>query len=191
MNVVRPGLLSSVYASNAHKVQEDLKERYDKVNGSKVLCLHREIRTLTQGTINVADYFSKLRDLWDQFDALMSCLDRPCPESKKYAKNFEYHRLIQFLMGLNDTYSQARSRIMMMTPVPSINKAYSLIMYVESQRNLANFTQMVQVTEVADITTLYGNKNPTPGNGQFRARRRQWFVSFAATMATPREIVSS
>ncbi|XP_075086413.1 uncharacterized protein LOC142169102 [Nicotiana tabacum] len=37
MNVVRPGLLSSVlYASSAHKVLEDLRERFDKVNGSRV-----------------------------------------------------------------------------------------------------------------------------------------------------------
>ncbi|XP_019239257.1 PREDICTED: uncharacterized protein LOC109219268 [Nicotiana attenuata] len=121
MNVVRPVLLSTiVYASNAHKVWEDLKERFDKVNGSRVLYLHREIHTLTQGTMNVADYFSKLRDLWDEFDALMPCPGCPCSESKKYAEHFEYHRLLQFLMGLNDSYSQARSQIMMMTRVPSI-----------------------------------------------------------------------
>ncbi|XP_075084976.1 uncharacterized protein LOC142168219 [Nicotiana tabacum] len=99
MNAVRPGLLSSiVYAFNAHKVWEDLKERFDKVNGSRVLHLHKEIHTLIQGTMTVADYFSKLRDLWDEFDALMPCPGCPCPESKKYAAHFEYHRHLQFLM---------------------------------------------------------------------------------------------
>ncbi|XP_075088230.1 uncharacterized protein LOC142170262 [Nicotiana tabacum] len=97
MNAMCPGLLSSVvYASNAHKVWEDLKERFDKVNGSRVLYLHREIHTLTQGTMNIADYFSKLRDLWDEFDALMPCPGCPCSESKKYAEHFEYHRLLSF-----------------------------------------------------------------------------------------------
>ncbi|XP_075086144.1 uncharacterized protein LOC142168875 [Nicotiana tabacum] len=110
MNAVRPGLLSSiVYASNAHRVWEDLKEIFDKVNGSRVLHLHREIHTFTQGTMTVSDYFSKLRYLWDEFDALMPCPGCPCPESKKYAAQFEYHRLLQFLMVLNDSYSQARS----------------------------------------------------------------------------------
>lgn len=38
MNSVRPGLLSSVlYAFDAHKVWKDLKERFDNVNGSRVL----------------------------------------------------------------------------------------------------------------------------------------------------------
>nr|XP_009793448.1 PREDICTED: uncharacterized protein LOC104240317 [Nicotiana sylvestris] len=37
MNAIRPGVLSSiVYASNSHKVWEDLKERFDKVNGARV-----------------------------------------------------------------------------------------------------------------------------------------------------------
>ncbi|XP_070036613.1 uncharacterized protein [Nicotiana tomentosiformis] len=135
------GLLSSVvYASNAHKVWEDLKEMFDKVNGSRVLHLHKEIHTLTQGTMTVADYFSKLRDLWDEFDALMPCPGCSCPDSKKYAAHFEYHRLLQFLMGLNDSYSQARSQIMMMSPIPNINKAYSLLVDLKSQRSLANFT---------------------------------------------------
>ncbi|XP_016457908.1 uncharacterized protein LOC107781684 [Nicotiana tabacum] len=105
MNVVRRGLLSSVvYASNAHKVWEDLNERFNKVNGSRVLYFHREIHTLTQGTMSVVDYFSKWRDLWDEFDASMLCPGCPYPESKKYAQHFEYHRLLQFLMGLNESY---------------------------------------------------------------------------------------
>ncbi|XP_075085109.1 uncharacterized protein LOC142168338 [Nicotiana tabacum] len=126
MNVVRPGLLNSVlYASSAHRIWEDLKERFDKVNGSRILYLHREVHTPTEGTMT--DYFLKLRELWDEFDALMPCPGCPCPESKQYAQHFEYQRLLQFLTGLNESYSQSRSQIMMMSPLPSINKAYSLL----------------------------------------------------------------
>ncbi|OIT06173.1 hypothetical protein A4A49_61608, partial [Nicotiana attenuata] len=105
MNAVRSGLLSNVmYASSAHRVWEDLKERFDKVNGSRILYLHREVHTLAQETMTITDYFSRLRELWDEFDALM-----PCPESKQYAQHFEYQRLLQFLTGLNESYSQSRS----------------------------------------------------------------------------------
>nr|XP_016510817.1 PREDICTED: uncharacterized protein LOC107828085 [Nicotiana tabacum] len=138
MNAVRPGLLSSVlYESSAHKVWGDLKERFDKVNDSRVLFLHKEMHNLTQGTMTVADYFSKLRDLWDGFDALMPCSGCPCPESKLYAQHFEAHRLLQFLTGLNDSYAQSKSQIMMMTPVPTINKVYSLLADQESNPSFA------------------------------------------------------
>lgn len=106
MSAVRPGLLSSMlYASRALKVREDLKERFDKVHGSRVLFLHREIHTLTQGTMIIADYFSKLRDLCDEFDALTPCSECLCPELMKYAQHFESQILLQFLTCLNESYS--------------------------------------------------------------------------------------
>ncbi|XP_019231493.1 PREDICTED: uncharacterized protein LOC109212316 [Nicotiana attenuata] len=166
MNAVRLGLLSSVlYASSAHKVWEDLKERFDKVNGSRILYLHREVHTLVQGVMTVTDYFSKLRELWDEFDALMPCPGCPCPESKMYAQHFEYQRLLQFLTGLNESYSQSRSQIMMMSPLPSINRAYSMLVDQESQRNLATMPQVAQVSEALENLAMYTNKGTNNTGG--------------------------
>ncbi|XP_075101245.1 uncharacterized protein LOC142176789 [Nicotiana tabacum] len=161
MNSIRPGLLSSVlYACDAHKVWEDLKERFNKFNGSRVLYLHREIHSLTQGTMTIADYFSKSKDLWDKFDALM-----PCPKSKKYSQHFEANRLLQFLIGLNETYAQARSQIMMMSHVPSINKAYALLVDQESQRILATCQQSMLITKGIESTILYNNRGNEASGG--------------------------
>lgn len=173
MNVVRPGLLSSVlYASSAHKVWEDLKERFDKVNGSRILYLHREVHTLTQGVMTVTDYFSKLRELWDEFDALMSCPGCACPESKMYAQHFEYQRLLQLLTGLNESYSQSRSQIMMMSHLPSINRAYSMLVDQESQRNLVNMPQVAQVSKALENLAMYSNKG-TNNTGSYKQKRDQ------------------
>ncbi|XP_075106831.1 uncharacterized protein LOC142179846 [Nicotiana tabacum] len=84
MNSVSAELLSGmVYASSAHKVWMDLIERFDKVNGSRVLYLHKQISTLTQGISSVSSYFSKLKELWADFDTLMPCPGCGCEESKK------------------------------------------------------------------------------------------------------------
>ncbi|XP_019228961.1 PREDICTED: uncharacterized protein LOC109210044 [Nicotiana attenuata] len=114
MNAVRPGSLSTVfYALNAHKVWKDLKETFDKVNRSRVIHLHREIHTLIQGTMSVADYFSKLRDLW----------------------------------GLNDSYSQARSQMMIMSAV-------------------------VQVAEVAEGNAMFSNRGLVTARGNPRPQKK-------------------
>ncbi|XP_075088284.1 uncharacterized protein LOC142170303 [Nicotiana tabacum] len=128
MNLVSNELLSGmVYASSPHKVWVDLRESLDKVNGSRILFLHRQIATLSQGISPVLVYFSKLKELWAEFDALILCPSCRCEESKRYAEYFGNHMLLQFLMVFNETYSQYNNQIMMMSPTPAINKAYSMI----------------------------------------------------------------
>ena len=45
-------------------------------------------------------------------------------------------RLGQFLMGLNETYSAIRGQIMLIQPLPTVKKAYSLLCEEEKQRRL-------------------------------------------------------
>ncbi|KAL0398048.1 UNVERIFIED_CONTAM: hypothetical protein Scaly_0253200 [Sesamum calycinum] len=42
--------------------------------------------------------------------------------------------LMQFLMGLNDSFDAIRNQILVMDPLPVVDKAYSLVLRVESQR---------------------------------------------------------
>lgn len=37
-------------------------------------------------------------------------------------------------MGLNTTFAQSRSHILMIVPIPNLNQAYNMIMQDESQR---------------------------------------------------------
>lgn len=79
--------------------------------------------------MSVAVYFSRLKEPWEEFDSLIPFPSCDCAESKTYATHFEYQHLMQFLMGINDSYNQWRSQIMMMDPPSSVNKAYSLIIF--------------------------------------------------------------
>ena len=45
-----------VYAENAKMIWEDLKERFDKVNTSRIYQLHKDMVTLSQGTDSVSTY---------------------------------------------------------------------------------------------------------------------------------------
>lgn len=126
MNTVSPHLLSGVvYASNAHLVWKDLQERFDKVNRMRIYQLHRAIATISQGTDSVSVYFTKLKELWDEFDVMAPTPSCGCEKSKDYVEHLHQQRLLQFLGGLNDSYAQARRQILMKTTEPTLNQAYA------------------------------------------------------------------
>jgi len=91
MNTVSKELLSGiVYASDAATVWEDLKERFDKVDGSRIYQLHRDICTIHQGNLTISAYFTKLRLLWDEFDALVPPHSCNCYRSRVYVDHIQY-----------------------------------------------------------------------------------------------------
>ncbi|XP_070017513.1 uncharacterized protein [Nicotiana sylvestris] len=64
MNTISTELLSGIaYASNAHFVREDLRERFDKMNRMRIFQLHRATANLSKGTDLVSSYFTKLKSL--------------------------------------------------------------------------------------------------------------------------------
>ncbi|XP_070026346.1 uncharacterized protein [Nicotiana sylvestris] len=88
----------------------------------------------------------------------MISLSYDCTKHKEYAKHIEQQRLVQFLMGLNETYAQARSQVLLTVPVPTLNHAYNMIMQDESQRVQSNMISQVapplQQLDLNDPTTL-------------------------------------
>ncbi|GJT20335.1 hypothetical protein Tco_0890272 [Tanacetum coccineum] len=52
-------------------IWKELKETYDKVDGSITFGLHHKIHTLKQNGSSVADYYHKLNALWKQFYAMI------------------------------------------------------------------------------------------------------------------------
>ncbi|GAV83960.1 UBN2_3 domain-containing protein, partial [Cephalotus follicularis] len=56
--------------------------------------------------------------------------------SKAYLEHDQQQKLLQFLMGLNDSYGGIRSQILLMNPLPTVGQAYSLINQEESHRGI-------------------------------------------------------
>ena len=82
ISVSKELLSGIVYASSAQQVWTDLRERFDKVDGSRIYQLHREICTIHQGNLTVSAYFTKLRLLWNEFDALVPPPSCNCDKSR-------------------------------------------------------------------------------------------------------------
>ncbi|XP_019230971.1 PREDICTED: uncharacterized protein LOC109211846 [Nicotiana attenuata] len=81
-----------------------------------------------------------MKSLWDELDALntfSACVyDCECGAKAKSHKAHQDKRLLQFLMGLNDTFIGPRSNIFLSSPLPSIGQAYSLVIQDEKQREI-------------------------------------------------------
>ncbi|XP_069152849.1 uncharacterized protein [Solanum lycopersicum] len=129
MNVVSKSLLSDIaFSSSAFDVWTDLKERFDRVDGSRTYSLHKDIATLQPGSVSTSMYYKT-----------------------------EKQKLYQFLMGLNESYHQARSQMLMMDPLPSINYAYARIVGDENQKVVVNGVNDI-FAALESLVALYSKK---------------------------------
>ncbi|XP_016450723.2 uncharacterized protein LOC107775499 [Nicotiana tabacum] len=165
MNTVSPSLISTViYASNAYKVWEDLRERFDKVNASRACYLHKEIATLVQGVSSVSVYFLRLHELWDEYETLDPPPSCGCPESRQYAEHYQVKKLYQFLSGLNKSYENAKNQVLMIRPLPNINQAYAMIVNVESQRKTSGGNASGVGAEIGEHAAFLSNRGTRGGS---------------------------
>jgi len=159
-NVSKDLLGGILFCSNTFLIWEDLRERFDKINSSRIFQLHKEIFTSVQGVSSVSVYYSKLKSLWDEYDSIIPPPFCNCPKSREFSEHLQYQRVLQFLMGLNDHYGQARSQILMMSQVPNVNQVYAMINQDESQRIVAGSNHLMN--ENVSPTVMFTKRNTGP-----------------------------
>lgn len=75
MNTVFKAIFGGiVYSTDASVVWTDLKEQFDKIDGSRIFALHRDIGRISQGNGTIYDYFCRLKQLWDEYGSLVVLL---------------------------------------------------------------------------------------------------------------------
>ncbi|KAH0674542.1 hypothetical protein KY284_025629 [Solanum tuberosum] len=102
----------------------------------------------------------QMKCLWDELNTLNFYIPRNCAYScgakEKSIKSKQDEGLVQFLMGLNDSYCAPRGNILMISPLPSTPKAYALLMQEERQREVQN-TPKFPVESSSFIAASQGN----------------------------------
>jgi len=121
-----------VFCDTALEVWIDLKERFFKVDRIRISNLRASINNLKKGAKSVLNYFTKLKSLWEEFSShrpIPSCV---CIHTCRYeaSRIVKTHRnedqIMQFLTGLNENFSVVKTQILLLDPLPSLNKVYSL-----------------------------------------------------------------
>ncbi|GJW95157.1 ribonuclease H-like domain-containing protein [Tanacetum coccineum] len=126
--------LGQIFSKKAKHVWEELKETYDKVDGSIMFGLHNQINTLKQNGSSIPDYYHKLNALWKQYDAMIELPKCVCNASEGFKKHNHLLKLMQFIMGLDESYMQIRSSILSRETLPDVRSAYATISSEESHR---------------------------------------------------------
>ncbi|KAL0286577.1 UNVERIFIED_CONTAM: hypothetical protein Sangu_2727200 [Sesamum angustifolium] len=86
-------------------------------------------------------YKKSSRQLWLDLEERVSHANQSlhlwtgtCGFTRTTAEDDNLTKLVQFLMGLNDSYDSIRNQILVMDPFSSINNAYSMVLRVERHR---------------------------------------------------------
>lgn len=125
-----------IYSPTTRELWRELEERFGQSNGPQLYQLQREICSIWQGEASVAAYYTKLKGLWDELECLLPAEECTCSAAKIASVRVSFNHLMQFLMGLNDSYDDIRNQILVMEPLPTVNKACSLVLRVEKQREV-------------------------------------------------------
>lgn len=150
-----------LYAEDAESMWKELEERFGGSNGTRLFQIKREINMLVQGNDLVMVYYTQLKRLWDELDllkkmpncqcgALMNCIYNV---KKKLTEMKDEDQLIQFLMGLNESYEAVKSQILLMDPFPSLNKTYAMVLKIEKQKEVC-------IEQPIEIANFYAKFQP-------------------------------
>ncbi|XP_074347626.1 uncharacterized protein LOC141686490 [Apium graveolens] len=139
MNTVSDEVSNGMYfVTSTQDVWIELHDQFLSVNGHQVYQVLRAIYALEQGDKSIEIYYHKLRNLWDEYaalEAVLSCkCGCKCGFHKLHEDRNQRKKLLQFLMGLNDSFSVARGQILIMSPLPTISQAFSLVRQDEKQK---------------------------------------------------------
>lgn len=122
---------------------DELRTRFLQSNGTRQFQLRRDLSNLTQEDLSVTQYFTKIKSLWDElspFRPSCACGSCTCGGVLNLCTYFDTKFVLNFLMGLNDSLNNARSQILLMDPLPPINRVFAIMVQEERQESLSMVT---------------------------------------------------
>lgn len=173
-NSLSPDLQEAfVYIASAKDLWDNLEEKFGQCNGVFINQLKRSIASLKQGDSSVTAYYTKLQRMVDELTAVEPPINCICPARHIIVERKNRDQLIVFLNGLNDFYEPMRNQILLMDPLPSINKAYSLLLQIERQKEISISMEIGAVSiEGKQTRRSTDKKRVTP------ADKRNWTCTY-------------
>ncbi|KAK2371611.1 hypothetical protein QL285_084537 [Trifolium repens] len=143
LNYVSESIAQSVvFLENAIDIWNELRERFSQGDLIRISELQQEIYALKQDSRSVTEFYSDLKILWEELELYLliptcTCRNRCVCEAMRTARlNHVLLHTIRFLTGLNENFTTVKSQILLMDPLPPLNKVFSMVLQHERQSNL-------------------------------------------------------
>lgn len=139
-----------------------LASRFQVTNGSRKYKINKDLLSLKQNGLSLVEFYTSISALWEELEDMnaLPVINEISEEVRLFLKALESQkqeaRLFQFLNGLDEIYTPQRSQILMMTPLPTVEMACSVIQQEESQR------ENVKVDSSHEMAAMY--TKTTSGN---------------------------
>ncbi|XP_050204953.1 uncharacterized protein LOC126654991 isoform X2 [Mercurialis annua] len=186
-NSVSPTISKSIeWIDAALDAWTDLESRFSLEDAYRVSDIQEELNGFKQNSLTVVEYFTHLKEMWDELVNLRPIPGCACdPQCKcgvfdrlKVYKDND--TVIKFLKGLNENFATFRSQILIMEPLPTINKVFSLASQHERQVSgmlpkliepnvfYTNTSPGNSVTDQASSSNANSNFKKADGNSSFK-----------------------
>ncbi|XP_021738809.1 uncharacterized protein LOC110705276 [Chenopodium quinoa] len=145
LNSVDKSLAESfMFVNSSADLWKEISERFGQSNAPQVFELHISLSSSNQNNDSIAEYYGRLKSVWDQLQILEGFPDCTCEALKlcscgvlkKILEMDQRRKLMQLLAGLNRNYDQVKTNLLSLDPLPSINKAYHTLQQIEQQNKL-------------------------------------------------------
>ncbi|KAI4312297.1 hypothetical protein MLD38_037122 [Melastoma candidum] len=127
---------STTFAGDAKTLWDELKDKYVRGHELNIYRVQSKIGRLRQGGRSVQDYYTEMKQAWDELDCYEENLGCNCSAATKYLAKRDREKAHQFLMGLNAVFSAVRTNILSSGPLPPANQVFGLVSQDETQRTL-------------------------------------------------------
>ncbi|WKA11562.1 hypothetical protein VitviT2T_029049 [Vitis vinifera] len=114
------------------------------------------VNTLNPEIADSVIYYSTAHEVWEDlclWDELASY------NAASHGAQQDQQKLMQFLMGLNESYSAIHGQILLMNPLPSVRQAYSSVSQEEKQRLLTSTNAAAESAASAAMAVRSNDKS--------------------------------
>ena len=93
---------------------------------------------LSQGSLDINTFYTCLKILWDELKNFQPVLVCQCGGMKACMNYQQQEYVMQFFIGLNESYFKMRGQILMFHPLPPIVKVFNLVVQEERQHTIGS-----------------------------------------------------